>query len=114
MSQRSNCMRRALVVALMLCVACTSGSTEPPRPPPPPSVPNVVGQNFLEALVANRPAFRLVDSNYRLASGQPNGTILVQHPTAGTVLDPIDSHRIKVVVSQRPTRVPDVVGLQEA
>jgi hypothetical protein len=110
-------MRRIFVVALLFCAACTgttTTTTDGTPPPPSPSVPNVVGQNFLEALVANRPGFRLVDFKYRLSLGQPNGTILSQDPKAGTALNPADSHRIRVVVSQRPTRVPRLVGMQLA
>jgi beta-lactam-binding protein with PASTA domain len=107
-------MRRsasALVILLLGVVACTD---EQPRQEPAsrsatsPSassvvVPDVLGENFLEALVAADPPFRLLDVRYRASSDVPNGTILTQRPAAGS---PIDSSEpeivIRVVVSTSP------------
>jgi hypothetical protein len=104
-------MRRSgtsLALLLLIVVACTG---EPPRQAPTPSfappspttaivVPDVVGENFLEALVAVDAPFRLLDVRYRDSSEVPNGTILRQRPRAGTPLDPTESEvRIRVVVS---------------
>jgi beta-lactam-binding protein with PASTA domain len=100
-----------LAILLLVVVACTR---EPARPVPTSSlatsltaprivVPDVVDENFLEALVAVDPPFRLLDVRYRVSSDVPNGTILRQRPPAGT---PIDSTRpeivIRVVVSTSP------------
>lgn len=93
----------------------TTGPLAPPPPPPPPpspTVPAVVGRNFLEAAVDLGPTFRLVDVKYRLSAQYQNGTILSQDPGAGTGVGP--NSRIRDVVSQRPVRVPRVVGLQAA
>jgi beta-lactam-binding protein with PASTA domain len=60
----------------------------------------VVGENFLEALVAVDPPFRLFDVSYRVSSDVPNGTILRQRPPAGTTFHSTDLEiRIRVVVS---------------
>ena len=102
-----------LAMLLLVVVACT-GEPEPPRQVPASSfptspsapgrvVPNVLGQNFLEALVAVDPPFRLLDVRYRPSSDVRNGTILSQRPAAGTPVDPTESEiRIRVVVSISP------------
>jgi beta-lactam-binding protein with PASTA domain len=101
-------MRRSaasLAMLLLLAVGCTS---EPSRHLPsssisPPErttvVPNVVGENFLEALVAVDPQFDLRDVRYRKTSAVPNGTILRQRPPAGTPEGTKSGIRIRVVVS---------------
>jgi PASTA domain len=105
-------MRRSatrLAMLLLVVVACTG---EPPRPVPTSSsavspsapgivVPDVVGENFLEALVAVHPPFRLLDVRTRVSSEVPNGTILSQRPAAGTPFDSTQSE-IRVVVSISP------------
>lgn len=101
-----------LAVALVVLVACTG---ERPRQTPASSsatsptaasiaVPDMVGENFLEALVDVDPPFRLLDVRYRVSSDVPNGTILRQRPRAGTPLDTTQSEiTIRVVVSSSPT-----------
>lgn len=93
-------MRRSgtrLVALLLVGVACTG---QPPRQAPASSiapspstpgivVPDVVGENFLEALVAADPPFRLLDVRYRRSSDVPNGTILNQRPAGGSPIDAI-------------------------
>jgi heat shock protein HslJ len=64
-------------------------------------VPDVTGENFLEALGAVSPPFRLLDVRYRVAPEVPNGTILEQRPPAGTSLEEADTD-IRVVVSVSP------------
>jgi beta-lactam-binding protein with PASTA domain len=100
-----------LVILLLVVVACTKESprqvptTSVPSSPSVPSavVPDVLGQNFLQALVAVDPPFRLLDIRYRDSSDVPNGTILSQRPAAGTPIDPTESViRIRVVVSTSP------------
>ena len=60
---------------------------------------NVVGENFLEAMVAANPRFRLEDVRYRVSSDVPNGT-LRQRPAVGTPIDSTTSEiLIRVVVS---------------
>jgi beta-lactam-binding protein with PASTA domain len=95
----------------LVLVACTGG---PPRQAPTSTTPNspsasvivvpdVVGQNFLEALVAVDAPFRLLDGRSRVSSEVPNGTILRQRPAAGTTFDSTESEiRIRVVVSISP------------
>jgi hypothetical protein len=98
-----------LAMLLLVVVACTE---QPARPVPTSSfapsptaprivVPDVVGENFLETLVAVDAPFRLLDVRYSVSSDVPNGTILRQRPPAGT---PFDSTRvaIRVVVSISP------------
>jgi beta-lactam-binding protein with PASTA domain len=66
-------------------------------------VPDVVGWNFLEALVAVDPPFHLLDVRYRSSSDVPNGTILAQRPPAGTSVSPSEPEiTIRVVVSRSP------------
>jgi PASTA domain-containing protein len=63
-------------------------------------VPDVMGENYLEAMVAVDPPFRLMDVSYRVSSDVPNGTILRQRPPAGTTFHSIEREiRIRVVVS---------------
>jgi hypothetical protein len=100
-----------LAVLLVVLVACTG---EAPRQTPASrsaisptaqaiAVPDVVGENFLEALVYVDPPFRLLDVSYRVSSEVPNGTILRQRPRAGTPLDPAETEiTIRVVVSSSP------------
>lgn len=64
-------------------------------------VPDVTGENFLEALGAVPRPFRLLDVRYRVAPEVPNGTILEQRPPAGTSLEETDTD-IRVVVSISP------------
>lgn len=107
-------MRRSgirLATLVLVGVACTG---QPPRQAPTSSfaispstpsivVPDVVGENFLEALVAADPPFRLLDVRYRVSSDVPNGTILRQRPAAGTPIDAIRPEIvIRVVVSTSP------------
>lgn len=99
----------ARLVVLVMLVACT-GESSPPVATSSVStslsalarvVPDVVGENFLEALVALKPQFRLLDIKHRISSDVPNGTILRQRPAAGS---PFDSTKpeitIRVVVSR--------------
>jgi beta-lactam-binding protein with PASTA domain len=67
-------------------------------------VPDVVGQNFLEALVAVSPHFQLRgEGTPRVSSDVPNGTILSQRPAPGTPVDPNESEiPIWVVMSISP------------
>ena len=100
-----------LVIPLLVVVACTG---EPARQGPTstittsPSapivaVPNVVGQNFLRAMVEVDPPFRLLDITYRESSDVTNGTILEQRPAAGTPTDSTEPEIvIRVVVSTSP------------
>ena len=106
-------MRRSgtrVAMLLLTVVACTG---EPGRHVPTSSsattspsasaivVPDVVGRNFLEALVAVDPPFRLVDVRYQVSSEVPNGTILRQLPPAGTPFEPTESEtQIRVVVAR--------------
>jgi PASTA domain len=105
-----------LAILLLTLVACTgdpppSVSTSSPARSPSASaivVPDVVGENFLEALVAVDPPFRLLDVRYRVSSDVPNGTILRQRPSAGTPLgSPEPEIEIRVVVSMSPARDAD-------
>jgi beta-lactam-binding protein with PASTA domain len=100
-----------LVILLLVVVACTGEppgqvSTSSSAPSPSASnvvVPDVVGRNFLEALVAVDPPFRLLDIRYRASSDVPNGTILGQRPVAGTpILSTEPEIVIRVVVSTSP------------
>lgn len=108
-------MRRSatgLAMLLLIVVACT----REPLPQVPTStsatslsvpsrvVPDVVGQNFLEALVAVSPHFQLRgEGRPRVSADVPNGTILSQRPAAGTPVDPNESKtRIWVVMSISP------------
>jgi beta-lactam-binding protein with PASTA domain len=100
-----------LVIPLLVVIACTG---EPARQgptdtvttsPSAPSavVPDVVGQNFLRAMVKAHPQFRLLDVRYRESSEVTNGTILSQRPAAGTLIDSTKSGTvIRVVVSTSP------------
>ena len=100
-----------LVIVLLVVVACTGEppgqvSTSISAPSPSESsvvVPDVLGWNFLEALVAVDPPFRLLDVRYRASSDVPNGTILRQRPAAGTPIDSTEPEFvIRVVVSTSP------------
>jgi hypothetical protein len=67
------------------------------------TVPDIVGRNFLEAMVDLGPEFRLMDVEYQESSDVQNGTILSQRPAAGTPVDPTeDEIVIRVVVSMEP------------
>lgn len=100
-----------LAVLLLVGVACTGQS---PRHATTTSlgasasapgivVPDVVGENFLEALVAAE-AYRLLDVQYRVSSEVPNGTILRQRPAGGTPIDStVAEIVIRVVVSRSPS-----------
>jgi beta-lactam-binding protein with PASTA domain len=66
-------------------------------------VPEVVGQNFLRAMVEVDPPFSLRDVKYRESSIVTNGTILSQRPAAGTPIDATEPVIvIQVVVSTSP------------
>jgi beta-lactam-binding protein with PASTA domain len=79
----------------------TSSATSPSAPGI--VVPNVVGQNFLEALVAVYTPFRLIAVRSRVSSEVPNRTILKQRPAAGTpVASAASEIRIRVVLSISP------------
>jgi beta-lactam-binding protein with PASTA domain len=114
---RGDMMRRSgtrVAMLLLTVVACTG---EPGRHVPTSSsattspsasaivVPDVVGQNFLEAFVAVDPPFRLLDVRYQVSSEVPNGTILGQRPPAGTPFEPTGSEikMIRVVVARSPS-----------
>jgi len=98
----------ALFVAVGL-VACTGDIPRPGPPttpdraasPDPRVVPDVVGENYLEALVAVDPPFRLLEMRYRVSPHVANGTILEQRPPAGSPVDPHDTE-ILVTVSISP------------
>jgi beta-lactam-binding protein with PASTA domain len=99
----------ATLIVIVLAVACTG---TPSREATTSSVgtsalghvvPDVVGQNFLEAAFNVRPQFRLLDVRYEISPDVPNGTILSQRPAAGAAFDATDAEvTIRVVVSQSP------------
>ena len=99
----------AILVAagVVACTGDASGpgpSTKPNRAAPPETgvvVPDVVGENYLEALVAMDPPFRLLETRYRVSPRVANGTILDQLPPAGTPVDPHEAE-ILVIVSVSP------------
>jgi heat shock protein HslJ len=101
----------SLAILLVLATACTSTRSDPSSGPsrsgeasssePGLVAPDVVGENFLEALVAVEPPFRLLELRYRVAPGVANGTILEQRPPPGTRLDP-NNTEILVIVSISP------------
>jgi heat shock protein HslJ len=64
-------------------------------------VPDVTGENFLEALSAVSPPFRLLDVRYRVAPEVPNGTILEQRPPPGSPIEDTGTD-VRVVVSISP------------
>jgi serine/threonine-protein kinase len=86
------------------------------QPPPPANVtlPDVVGQNQVEAgnvLEGNG----VVADSYPVPSDEPAGTVISQNPAAGTVMKEGDTVRLNVSLGPDPreeSEIPDVTGLE--
>jgi eukaryotic-like serine/threonine-protein kinase len=92
----------------------TEATTTVEEPPEPVEVPDVVGQNHVEA-GATIEGLGLAADSYPVASTETRGTVVAQRPTAGTQLEEGDTVRMNVALGEdaRPTReVPDVTGPQ--
>jgi beta-lactam-binding protein with PASTA domain len=84
------------------------------EPPEPVTVPDVVGQGYVEA-GSTIEGLGLVADSYPVASSETRGTVVAQRPTGGTQLEEGDTVRNNVALGtgERPTReVPDVTGPQ--
>jgi serine/threonine-protein kinase len=82
------------------------------EPPEPVSVPDVVGQSYVEA-GSSLEGQGLVADSYPVASSETRGTVVAQRPTGGTQAEEGDTVRNNVALGggERPTReVPDVTG----
>jgi beta-lactam-binding protein with PASTA domain len=82
------------------------------EPPQPVTVPDVVGQGFVEA-GSTIEGMGLVADSYPVASSEPRGTVVAQRPVGGTQLKEGDTVRNNVSLGggTRQTReVPDVTG----
>ena len=92
----------------------TEATTTVEEPPEPVEVPDVVGQNHVEAGSAIEGVGLAADS-YPVASTEARGTVVAQRPAAGTQLEEGDIMRMNVALGPdaRQTReVPDVTGPQ--
>jgi beta-lactam-binding protein with PASTA domain len=89
-------------------------TVEQPPPPAPATVPDVVGQNQVDAgevLEGNG----LVADSYPVPSGEPAGTVISQNPAPGTELKEGDTVRINVALGpeeRQASEIPDVTGLE--
>jgi serine/threonine-protein kinase len=96
-------------------VSTTSETTTTVEEPPQPvTVPDVVGQSYVEA-GSTIEGMGLVADSYPVAASETRGTVVAQRPTGGTQLDEGDTVRNNVALGggERPTReVPDVTGPQ--
>jgi eukaryotic-like serine/threonine-protein kinase len=84
------------------------------EPPEPVTVPDVLGQSYVEA-GSTIEGLGLVADSYPVASTETRGTVVAQRPTAGTQLEEGDTVRSNVALGsgERRTReVPDVTGPQ--
>jgi beta-lactam-binding protein with PASTA domain len=95
----------------------TTTTTETVTQPPPPAnatLPDVVGQNQVEAgnvLEGNS----LVADSYPVPSDEPAGTVISQNPAAETVVKEGDTVRLNVSLGPGPrdeSAIPDVTGLE--
>jgi serine/threonine-protein kinase len=83
-------------------------------PPEPVSVPDVVGQSYVEA-GSSLEGQGLVADSYPVASSETRGTVVAQRPNGGTQAEEGGTVRNNVALGggERPTReVPDVTGPQ--
>jgi beta-lactam-binding protein with PASTA domain len=84
------------------------------EPPQPVTVPDVVGQSYVEA-GSTIEGMGLVADSYPVASSETRGTVVAQRPAGGTQAEEGDTVRSNVALGggERPTRdVPDVTGPQ--
>jgi beta-lactam-binding protein with PASTA domain len=82
--------------------------------PQPVTVPDVVGQNYVEA-GSTLEALGLAADSYPVASQETRGTVVAQRPTAGTVVKEGDIVRNNVALGTWPREtkeIPDVTGPQ--
>lgn len=89
----------------------TTGRLDVAVAPPLPPVPNVVGLDVREAARRFADATIEVEGYERVASDEPEGTVLRQLPPAGTEVRPGTTGRLWVAAPRPVARVPDVVGL---
>jgi eukaryotic-like serine/threonine-protein kinase len=84
------------------------------EPPQPVTVPDVVGQSYVEA-GSTIEGMGLAADSYPVASNETRGTVVAQRPAGGTQLEEGDTVRNNVALGsgERPTReVPDATGPQ--
>jgi len=84
------------------------------EPPQPVTVPDVIGQGYVEA-GSTIEGMGLVADSHPVAASETRGTVVAQRPTGGTQLEEGDTVRNNVALGggERPTReVPDVTGPQ--
>src|SRR5215204_4069366 len=92
----------------------TETTTTVEEPPQPVTVPDVVGQSYVEA-GSTIEGMGLVADSYPVASSETRRTVVAQRPTGATELKEGDTVRNNVALGggERPTReVPDVTGPQ--
>lgn len=108
-------MRLILVVALVVCAACTNGTTTTmptttpsTGPSPLPVVPNVVGLTMTDAKQKLRAVGLTTYVKEKTFSKKPPGTIIEQSPKARSEANPGTEIDVVVVV---PSPVPHIAGL---